>query len=474
MPEENPLQAWVGTVQELNMIRFNDDGDGVARLEDVTVFVPGALPGESVRVRVVAAHKRHLVGEVVEWVTKQEVLLEGQASHNQAADNRVSPVRVTPMCPVFDRCGGCQLQHMSYTTALEHKRQVVGNALLRIGHLEKFEVLPTIGMDEPWRYRNQIQVPLRYDPKTEQLVQGFFASGSHSIIETTSCALVPRAVEETMAAVPRQISRVLGKESSAVHHLIIRHSMHTNEQMVILGVRKQPASVKDLIKSLFHPPIVSLAMTVQENPTGPVWGDSVEILAGKPSLKEQLDEVEFLISPRSFFQVNTKQAEVLTELARQRCAFQGDEIVLDAYCGTGTFSLTMAHHAKEIVGIEAVAPAVFDARENAKQNGIQNVRFEVGVVEHVLPRWVEQGIRFDVAVVDPPRKGCHPDVLQALVHANIPRVVYVSCNPATLARDVRILVDAGYQPGAFQPVDMFPQTNHVECVVSLVRSFVTP
>lgn len=497
-PVENVLSGWVDTVHELNIIRLNDDGDGVARLEDVTVFVPGALPGETVHARIVSAHKRHLVAEATGWVLRHESgwhgegsdghegsqgeaqgEAQGEGSRDQALADHISqgqasadqghPIRVAPLCPVFHQCGGCQLQHLSYTTALEHKRQVVASALQRIGHLDKFEVLPTIGMDTPWRYRNQIQVPLRYDADSGQLVQGFFAPHSHEVIETTSCDLVPPSVEETMVEAPRQMSRVLGAEASVVHHMIIRHSLFTGEQMLILGVRKPPADLKKLTTALFSPPIVSLGITVQENPTGPVWGDKVDIIAGKANLMERLGKLDFLISPRSFFQVNTKQADVLTELARNSCALRGDEVVLDAYCGTGTFSLTIANSVKEIVGIEAVAPAVEDARANAKQNSIDNARFEVGIVEHVLPRWVEQGTRFDVAVLDPPRKGCHPDVLRALVDAGIPRIVYVSCNPATLARDVRILADAGYRPGAFQPVDMFPQTSHVECVVSIEK-----
>lgn len=457
---QNPLEHFVGEERELQIVRLNDDGDGVGRLEDVTVFVRGALPGESVLARVTNAHRRHLSAELLH--VESSTALQVQDNNNTT----VQRMRTLPLCPVSDTCGGCQLQHISYQAQLDHKQQVVAGALKRIGKFADALVLPTIGMDDPWRYRNQIQMPVDYDEASGELRQGFFAVGSHQIIETSECLLVPESVERTMEELPKQIVQHLGAEARFVHHLIIRHSRHTGEQMVILCVRRHFSGLEALARTLLCDPVVSVAVTVQEHPTGPVWGHVVEVLAGKDAIKEELDGVEFLISPRSFFQVNTVQAEVLTTLAKERCNLTGDEVILDAYCGTGTFSLTLARYAKETVGVEAISAAIEDAKQNAEINAVGNATFVVGNVEEVLPKWVGEGRSFDVAVLDPPRKGCHPDVLQALVNAGIPRIVYVSCNPATLARDARILEDTGYRFGPFQPVDMFPHTSHVECVVA--------
>ncbi|WP_054967347.1 23S rRNA (uracil(1939)-C(5))-methyltransferase RlmD [Alicyclobacillus ferrooxydans] len=498
--ESNPLSAFVKTIHTVDIVRLNDDGDGVGLIDDVTVFVRGALPGENVRVEVTEAHRRHLIAQVVEWLGVEghrssgvEVLrlsgieeqrtsrVEEQRSSDEQdevsgdavtsnSQDILSLDRVTPLCGVFEACGGCQLQHVSYRGQLLHKRSVVVNALQRIGRFSEFVVQPTIGMDEPWRYRNQIQVPLKWDEESLSLSQGFFAPGSHTVVQTNSCALVPEVVEQTMTLVPKALTEVLGPDAAFVHHLIIRFSVHTGEQMLILGVSRRLRQERELMDALMVGSIVSLAMTVQERSTGPVWGKTVEHLAGKRVLTERLGDVEFLISPRSFFQVNTRQAEVLTKLVQDRAALSGNETILDAYCGTGTFSLTLARFVKQTVGIETVVAAVHDARENARVNRIDNARFEVGEVEQLLPEWVRHGQKFDVAVLDPPRKGCHPDVLRALIDAGIPKIVYVSCNPSTLARDVRLLADEGYQLGEFQPVDMFPQTSHVECVVAAFKS----
>ncbi|MCL6452114.1 MAG: 23S rRNA (uracil(1939)-C(5))-methyltransferase RlmD [Alicyclobacillus sp.] len=463
----------VGEQGTILVERLNDDGDGVGRFRGWTAFVPGALPGETVTVQVTAVHRRHL----------EAVVMDGSVHPR-------SPLRATPLCGVFSQCGGCQLQHLTYDAQLRQKQAVVVNALRRIGRFAvvhpdgttnpasdlapnegleplAIRVRPTLGMAFPWRYRNQIQVPVTWDDATKRLKPGFFAARSHRPIPVSACHLVPEDVERSMNDVPAELSRTLGTGAADIHHLVFRHSRATGEQMLIVCARRDTPALRAACRSLQRDPIVSVALTIQPQPTGPIWGNEVDVLAGKSALTERLGSVEYLVSPRSFFQVNTEQAEVLTQLVRQMAGSALLHSVLDAYCGTGTFSLALAPCAEQVMGIEAVAAAVADARRNAVHNGIGNAQFTAGEVEHVLPRWAEEGRTFDLAVIDPPRKGCRKEVLQALRHARIPRIVYVSCNPSTLARDLRWLVDDGYTVSDVQPVDMFPQTAHVECVVVL-------
>jgi 23S rRNA (uracil1939-C5)-methyltransferase len=451
MQSQVPVQ--VGQTYEVEATRLNDDGEGVATVDGFTVFVPQLLPGERANIVISAVEKRFARGKVTGELRRTE------------------HVREVPRCHVFGACGGCQFQHVTYSEQLRHKREMVVQALARFAKLPDVPVLPTLGMEHPWAYRNQVQVPLSYDESSGRLVQGFFGPASHRVIATESCHLEPPEMEETIRQVVRSLESTLGHRSSAVHHVIVRQSFTNGEQMVILCVRDNAvvtSPVVDAIAAL--PRVVCVAVTVQPRPHGPVWGKNVRVLHGKPHLVERMGDLEFLISPRSFFQVNTVQAEVLYNQALAFADVGPNDRVLDAYCGTGTMSLLFARQAERVLGIEVIDAAVRDARANADHNHVQNVEFTVGEVERVLPRRIAAGERFDVAVVDPPRKGCHPDVLKALAEAQPRRIVYVSCNHVTLARDLRYLADAGYAVEKVQPVDMFPQTSHVECVSQLVRA----
>ncbi|MCL6518144.1 MAG: 23S rRNA (uracil(1939)-C(5))-methyltransferase RlmD [Alicyclobacillus sp.] len=440
-----------GDRRTVTALRLNDDGDGVASVEGLTVFVPGLLPGEAADIEITGVERRYARGRVVE----------------RRGDART---RVAPPCAVFGACGGCQLQHLTYEAQLAHKREVVVQALRRIARMEGVPVEETLGMASPWRYRNQVQVPLSFDPAGPTLTPSFFAPGSHALVPVPGCHLEPEEMEETVRRVAALLSDALGQRAEAVHHLVVRQSFTTGAQMVILAVDDADLPLDGVAGRIVRlPHVVSVVRTVQPNRHGPVWGRTVEVLAGERHLTERIGELEFLISPRSFFQVNTLQARRLYETALSFAAVGPEDEVLDAYCGTGTLALLFARRAKRVAGIEAVAAAVEDARVNAAHNGIDNAEFVAGVVEGVLPRWIEQGRRFDVALLDPPRRGCDRRVLDAILEARPRRVVYVSCNPATWARDVRILADGGYRVEAVQPVDMFPQTSHVECCSLLVR-----
>lgn len=444
----------IGDTFEVEAIRLNDDGDGVTSVAGVTTFVPGLLPGEQTTIEITRLEKRFARGKVISDIH--------------------SPwdARIQPLCAVFDACGGCQLQHLQYERQLEHKREMVSQTLKRLGKLQDIAVQPTLGMQTPWRYRNQVQVPLRYSVADGDggLTAGFFAAGSHDIVATEVCHLEPEPMEKTIQSVVTVLNRVLGAKADIVHHLVVRYSFTTGEQMVILCVREPSFEGRVVAAAIAElPKVVSVAYTVQPRPHGPIWGQEVQVIQGKSHLVEEMGDLQFLISPRSFFQVNTLQARTLYAQVLNDAGLTGQETVLDAYCGTGTISLMLAKYAGRVVGIESIAPAVYDARLNASHNQIPNAEFHVGEVERVLPKLLRAGERFDVVVLDPPRKGCDVSVMEALIAARPQKIVYVSCNHVTLARDLRILVDGGYGVKEVQPVDMFPQTNHVECVVSTYR-----
>lgn len=438
----------------------------MGRVEGFTVFVPGLLPGERATVRIVQVERRFA----------RAVALQRIGSD--------APERTSAECAVFGECGGCQLQHQSYPAQLAHKQRMVQNALARLAKLSDVPVLPTIGMESPWRYRNQVQVPLTWHEEAGRYSGGFFAASSHRVVETTACHLEPSSMEKAVEDVidvlgtslpaigemsSRGPVRAAGQPSTPpVHHVIVRESFTTGEQMVILVLSRTGLDVSEAVRRIAAlPNVVSVALTVQPKPGGPVWGNAVDVVAGQSYLTERIGELEFLISPRSFFQVNTPQMRTLYQVALDYAQLSPTDTVLDAYCGTGTISLMLAKQAKAVVGIETISAAVEDARRNAAHNRIDHAEFVVGEVETVLPRWIEAGQTFDVAVLDPPRKGCDPHVISALIAARPRRIVYVSCNHVTLARDLRLLADGGYHVLEAQPVDMFPQTSHVEVVSSL-------
>lgn len=432
--------------------RLNDDGDGVAHAPTgMTLFVTDLLPTETAKVLVSQVEKRYAHARVV-------------------ARQGTSSLREQPVCSVFGECGGCQLQHLTYSAQLEQKQRMVEHVLQRSLQLPDARVLPTLGMRHPYRYRNQVQVALSYDESLKHYVSGFFAPGSHELVQTEYCHLEPAEMEKTVSQVLQVLNQTPSSFELGLHHLIVRESFSNGEQMVILALRRPLNANSALVRQISSlPHVVSIGQTLQPNPHGPVWGTTVEPLHGVPHLRERIGDLEFLISPRSFFQVNTEQAATLYNCVLAYADITPEDAVLDAYCGTGTISLLLASRARRVVGVESIRAAVEDARLNAEHNHLTNAEFIVGEVERVLPKRLAAGEKYDVVVLDPPRKGCHPDVLTAVISAEPRRIVYVSCNHATLARDLRLLLDGGYDLVVAQPVDMFPQTSHVETCVQLVR-----
>lgn len=454
----------------IDIIGMNHDGEGVGRANGYTLFVQGALPGETVRVRVMKTKKQYGYAKLLEIV-------------------KASPDRVSAPCPIYDQCGGCQIQHMSYAGQLAWKRQLVVDNLQRIGKLnvlvegaegaeqQGIRILPTMGMDEPWRYRNKAQVPI--GAAEGGLVGGFYAKGSHRIIDMDTCLIQHEHNDEVVAKV-KEIGSHLGISAyneetgrGLLRHVVVKKAFRTGEMMLVLVTNGRDIPHKDAwIGSIREaiPHVASICQNVNKKQTNVIFGDETRVLWGRDVIYDYIGDVQFAISARSFYQVNPVQTEVLYGKTVEYAGLSGKETVIDAYCGIGTISLFLAQHADQVYGVEIVPEAIEDARSNAMLNDMKNVKFEVGASEDVIPRWKEQGIEADVIVVDPPRKGCDPRLLDTILEMKPERVVYVSCNPSTLARDLRVLEDGGYRTVEVTPVDMFPHTVHVESVAVLVRS----
>lgn len=455
----------------VEMIGMNHDGEGVGRAEGYTLFVPGALPGEAAKVKVLKTKKQYGYAKLLE-------LLEPSAD------------RVDAPCAIYDKCGGCQLQHLSYEAQLIWKRQHVIDALERIGKLHvaggsgaaassqeitPVTVLPTLGMAEPWRYRNKAQVPV--GEANGEFIGGFYARGSHRIVDMEQC-LIQHESNDEMVRTVKDIARQLGISAydeetgrGLLRHVVVRVGFRTDEMMIVLVTNsKDIPQESEWIAAIRRelPQVVSICQNINTRQTNVIFGEVTRVLWGREVIYDYIGDVKFAISARSFFQVNPVQTEVLYGKTVEYAGLTGQETVIDAYCGIGTISLFLAQHAKRVYGVEIVKEAIEDARVNAELNGMSHVTFEVGASEDVIPAWKEQGITADVIVVDPPRKGCDPRLLDTILEMKPERVVYVSCNPATLARDLRVLEDGGYTTVEVTPVDMFPHTTHVESVCSLI------
>ena len=444
-----------GEVYTVEIASFGHSGEGVGRYEDFTIFVPGAIVGEQVEVRISEVKKTYAKGIL------QKVLTP-------------SPDRTEPRCEIYAACGGCQLQHLSYEGQLKAKQQQVSDAMERIGKQKDLLVYPTIGAENPWNYRNKMQFPVGRDGA--RTIVGCFAQGSHAIIDTKNCCIqqeennrIANAVREIVEALRIPVYNEQ-KKTGCLRHVIGRAI--SGGIMVVLVTATDTFPQADLFVSRLRekmPDVVSLMQNINTKTTNVIMGSKTRLLWGKEQIEAKLGDLVFQISARSFFQVNTRQAEILYEQALSYAGLTGSETVIDAYCGTGTISLFLARKAKRVIGIEIVEPAVLDARKNAKENGIENVEFVVGDATKVMPRLYKDGLRPDVIVVDPPRAGCTPEVLQAFSEMQPERIVYVSCNPASLARDIAILSELGYKAEKVQPVDMFSQTFHVESIALLQR-----
>ena len=442
---------------EMDIDDLGSNGEGVGRIEGFTMFVSGALPGERVRIKAVKVGKSYGYGKLLSVI-------------------KASPDRRKPLCPYYPRCGGCQLQHLSYSAQLEYKQKLVRDALQRIGGIEGVTVNETIGMKDPWNYRNKVQFPVGTDKNG--LAIGFYAPRSHDIIDMDRCYIHHPVNDKIISIVRDYINEFnIPTYNEHTHEGIIRHiasrtGFKSGEIMVVIVTNGEELPYKrELVGRLTTniPQIKSIVQNINSKRTNVILGSQNKVLWGRGYIYDYIGDLKFKISPLSFFQVNPVQTEVLYKIAVDYAGLTGKETVIDAYCGIGTISLFMARKAAKVLGVEIVPQAIEDAKYNAEENGIQNVEFQCGDAEVLIPELFEQGLRADVIVVDPPRKGCSEKLLEAIAYAQPDRIVYVSCNPATLARDLSYLCKNGYQVQEVQPVDMFAQTSHVECVVLIEK-----
>jgi 23S rRNA (uracil1939-C5)-methyltransferase len=432
-------------------------GEGVGRVDGYVVFVRGGLPGDRLRVTLSEARGRYGRGTIAAVLTP-------------------SPDRVEPPCPYFGQCGGCRLQHLTYAGQLAFKEKQVRDCLTRLGGLPPFELRPIVPAPEPYGYRNKMEFTVA-EPGT---TVGLHAAERYDVVlDIERCLLQSEPMNALLDEFRRQArARSLSvwdprAERGLLRFLTLRQGRRTGEAMVNV-VASEPAvealvPVADALRARV-PATASVLVNVNAKKASVAVGSEEHLLLGRDHITEALGGLTFQVSANSFFQTNTAQAERLFAIVTEASALTGDETVMDLYSGTGTISLLLARRARHVYGIELSAAAVADAVRNARANGIDNCTFLVGEVRHVLPALMREGVRASVVVADPPRAGFHPRALTALAALGPARIVYVSCNPATLARDVGELTRQGYRLEWVQPVDMFPQTPHIEAVARLHRA----
>ena len=441
---------------EVTIEDLSEEGTGIGKFEGMTFFIKDAVIGDRVRAKIMKMKKNYGFARLMEVLTP-------------------SPDRVEPLCPVARQCGGCQIQAMSYEAQLAFKTRKVESNLKRIGKFEEIPMESIIGMEDPFHYRNKAQFPFGKN-RDGKIITGFYAGRTHSIIENTSCHLGKEVNEKILEKIlawmnafhVEPYNEATGK--GLMRHSLIRCGFRTGEIMVCLVIngRKIPGE-EALVDSLkIIPGMTSISLNVNKEKTNVILGREVINLWGRPYIEDYIGEVKYQISPLSFFQVNPVQTERLYGKALEYAGLTGEETVWDLYCGIGTISLFLARKARKVYGVEIIPDAIEDARRNASLNGFTNTEFYVGKAEEVLPeKYEKEGVRADVIVVDPPRKGCDETLLSTMVKMQPERIVYVSCDSATLARDLRYLCDNGYELKRVCPADMFPQTVHVETVVLL-------
>lgn len=446
-----------GETLELTIDDLAFGGEGVGRADGYVVFVRGGLPGDRLRVRLTEARGRFGRAAI------EEVLVP-------------SPDRVPAPCPYFGRCGGCRLQHLAYPAQLAFKEKQVRECLHRLGGVGEFELRPILPAADTYGYRNKMEFTIAGDPP---------ALGLHVferydvVLDIERCLLQSETMNTLLDEFRRQLrDRALSvwdprTERGLLRFVMMREGRNTGEAMVNVVAAAPDVEtltpVADAVRDR-APATTSVVLNVNAKKASVAVGSEEHLLAGREHITESLDGVVFQVSANSFFQTNTRQAERLFAVVEAACELTGEETLLDLYSGTGAISLLLARRVRAVYGIEVAAAAVADAIRNARANGIENCTFLAGEVRHVLPDLMRQGVRASVVVADPPRAGFHPKALSALATLAPARIVYVSCNPSTLARDVGDLVRQGYRLEWVQPVDMFPQTPHIEAVARLSRA----
>lgn len=437
---------------------IGSEGEGIGRYEGYTLFVKDTVMGDRALVQVMKTGKTFGYARLVKLL-------------------QPSKFRVEPRCPLAAKCGGCQLQHVDYKKQLEYKQNKVYNCLTRIGGFKDVPMEPICGMEEPFYYRNKSQYPVGRN-KEGKVVIGFYAGRTHAIIDTEHCYIGSKVNTDILKLVRRYIEKYHVEPYDEVahkgllRHILIRVGYSTGEIMVCFVINgKELPHKEELIRELIDiKGMKSICLNINREKTNVILGDKVIPLWGEPYITDCIGKIKYQISPLSFYQVNPVQTKKLYELALDYAELKGEEVVWDLYCGIGTISLFLAQKAKKVYGVEIIPQAIEDARNNAKLNGIENAEFYVGAAEEVLPRlYREENIKADVIVVDPPRKGCEQSLLDTILAMAPEKVVYVSCDPATLARDLKYLCEKDYELRKVKAVDQFGHSVHVETVVLMTR-----
>lgn len=438
----------------LTIKRLGINGEGVGYFKRQVVFVPGALPGEEVVVTVT---------DVKEKFSEAKI----KKIRKKSAD------RVEPPCPIYEKCGGCQLQHLDYKAQLSEKKDIIRQAFERHTKLssDKLPLKDTIGMENPWNYRNKSQ--LQVGQNQGEVIAGLYGMNSHQLIDISECMVQHPAtnkVTQTVKAILQDLNISIyneRKRKGVVRTIVTRVGFSTGDVQLVLITATKDIPRKELILEEIKrrlPEVKSVLQNINGRKTSLIFGDETIHLDGEEVIQEVLGDLSFELSARAFFQLNPLQTVKLYDEVKKAANLTGAEKLVDAYCGVGTIGLWLAPYVKELRGMDVIPESIEDAQRNAEKHGFGHAHFEVGKAEEILPKWLKQGWRPDVFVVDPPRSGCDHQLLEAMIQVKPKRIVYVSCNPSTLAKDVAQLLQAGFKLESLQPVDMFPHTAHVETV----------
>ncbi|MGG3467790.1 23S rRNA (uracil(1939)-C(5))-methyltransferase RlmD [Neobacillus pocheonensis] len=446
-----PKQTFPLTIKRLGI-----NGEGVGYFKKQVVFVPGALPGEEVVVEATEVHPKFAEAKIKKIRTQ-------------------SPHRVKPLCPVYDQCGGCQLQHLHYDQQLKEKRDIVIQSLERHTKLaiDKLDIRQTIGMEEPWGYRNKSS--FQVGQKDNKVLAGLYGLNSHQLIDIDQCAVQHSQTNEATAKVKQILEELripIYNEKSRkgiIRTIVTRVGVQTGElQVVLITSQKELPKMEQIIEEIQKrlPNIKSIVQNINGQKTSLIFGEETLKLAGEDFIQETLGDLQFELSARTFFQLNPTQTIKLYNEVKKAAELTGTEKVVDAYCGVGTIGLWLADQAAEVRGMDIIPESIEDAKKNAKRHGFTNTKYVPGKAEEVLPKWVKKGWKPEVIVVDPPRTGLDGQLIQTILQVKPEKLIYVSCNPSTLAKDIQVL-SSKYKVKYIQPVDMFPHTAHCEAVARL-------
>ena len=457
MKTEQGIKIQLHQTFPLTIKRLGINGEGVGYFKKQVVFVQGALPGEEVVVEATKINPKFAEAKIKKIRIK-------------------SPHRIKPLCPVYDQCGGCQLQHLKYDQQLKEKRDIVIQSLERHTKLalDKLDIRETIGMENPWSYRNKSS--FQVGQKDGKVLAGLYGLNSHQLINIDQCAVQHSQTNEATAKVKRIIEDLhipIYNEKTRkgiVRTIVTRVGVQTGElQVVLITTQKELPKIELIIEEIQKrlPNVKSVVQNINGEKTSLIFGEETVKLAGEDFIQETLGDLQFELSARTFFQLNPSQTIKLYNEVKEAAALTGKEKVVDAYCGVGTIGLWLANQAAEIRGMDVVPESIEDAKKNAKRHGFTNTKYVPGKAEEVLPKWVKKGWKPDVIVVDPPRAGLDNQLIQTILKVKPEKLIYVSCNPSTLAKDIQTL-SSKYDVKYIQPVDMFPQTAHVECISQLI------